>query len=305
MHIDLREENILSRMERPGSIHQLAIFRILFGLQILYSSSSMLFKFVLEIKDTSNTKNIFPGFVNNWIDVVAVPYLQPITQVLSVFLVLGLFTRYILPVLFTSFMLLFSFYYSRHNAPHPWIYIWFPLLILNFTKSSNALSLDRLFGLVKPLRDQTSNVYRWPMEAIAGWLAYIYVAAGLAKILPIYKGIHWLEGGTSQELMYHRFLNSIYFYLFKKPLFDYTQYHWLFSGLSLASLVVELSCILILFTNRFHRIIFIMLFIMHFFLYFTGILGFMQLALLLSISLINPVFFSRLFKENDFKAMAV
>jgi len=297
--MNIKSENILARMELPGSVHQLAIFRILLGMQILYSSSTMLFQLVLHVPDTANTRNIFPGFFNHWIESIALPYLQPITQVLSVFLILGLCTRFILPLLFTSFMLLFSFYYSRHNAPHPWIYIWFPLLILNFTKCSDALSIDRWLGLVKPNTSPQSSAYRWPMEAIAGWLAYIYVAAGLAKILPIYKGLHWLEGGTSQELMYHRFLNSIYFYLFKKPLFDYTQYHWLFSGLSLASLLIELSCILIFFTNRFHRYIFIMLFVMHFFLYFTGVLGFMQLALLLSVSLISPAFFSRWFKEKD------
>lgn len=305
MRINVREENILSRMELPGSVHQLALFRILLGIQIFYSSSSMLFQLILEVNDTANTKNIFPGFLNHWIESIAIPYLQPITQVLSIFLAFGLCTRYVLPLLFTSFMLLFSFYYSRHNAPHPWIYIWFPLLILNFTRSNDAWSLDRVFGFIKPIHSAQSNIYRWPMEAIAGWLAYIYVAAGLAKILPIYKGLHWLEGGTSQELMYHRFLNSIYFYVFKKPLFDYTQYHWLFSGLSLASLLIELSCILIFFTYRFHRYIFILLFGMHFFLYLTGVLGFMQLALLLSVSLISPAFFSRWLKEKDLSTLRV
>ena len=137
------------------------------------------------------------------------------------------------------------------------------------------------------------------MEVIAAWLAYIYVAAGLAKLLPVYKAWLWLQGGTSQELMVHRFLNSIYFYLFKRPLFDYTEHHWIFSLLSIASLLIELSCILILFTNRFHRVIFVLLFIMHFFLYFVGVLGFMQVALLLCISLISPDFFSRLFKEQE------
>ena len=286
-------------MELPGSVHQLAVFRILLGLQIFYSASSKIFQYVLQVPDTADTKNIFPGFINQFVDSIAVPYLQPITQVLAIFLVLGLFTRYILPFLFITFILLFSFYYSRHNAPHPWIYLWFPLLLLCFSKCSDALSLDRSFSIVKPISNPVSQVYRWPMELIAGWLAYIYVAAGLAKLLPIYKSWKWLDGGTSQEMMYHRFLNSIYFYLFKRPLFDYTQHHWLFTGLSIASLIIELSCIMIFFTHRFHRVIFIMLFCMHFFLYLVGVLGFMQVAMLLCISLIRPAFFSKLFKEKD------
>jgi uncharacterized membrane protein YphA (DoxX/SURF4 family) len=285
-------------MELPGSVHQLAVFRILLGLQILYSANTKLFQLVQQVPDTAHTKNIFPPFINQWVDNIAIPYLQPITMVLGIFLVLGLFTRYILPLLFVSFILLFSFYYSRHNAPHPWLHIWFPLLLLNFTLCSDALSLDKIFGIINPLPDQTATAYRWPMEAIAGWLAYIYVAAGLAKLLPVYKAWKWLDGGTSQELLYNRFLNSIYFYLFKRPLFDYTQYHWLFTGLSIGSLVIELSCIMIFFTQRFHRSIIIMLFVMHFFLYFIGVLGFMQLGLLLCISLISPAFFAKLFKEK-------
>lgn len=301
MGINIREENILVRMEQPGSVHQLAVFRILLGLQIIYSSSAMIFDYVLQVPDISNTKNIFPGWLNQWVDTIAVPYLQPLTQILGIFLVLGLFTRYILPVLFISFMLLFSFYFSRHNAPHPWLYIWFPLLLLNFSKCSDALSLDRLLGLQKPLPDASSMAYRWPVEMIAAWMAYIYVAAGMAKILPIYKGWKWLDGGTSQDMMYHRFLYSMDFYIFKHPFFDYTHNQWIFIALSIASLGIEFFCIIIFFTRRCNLAIFILLMTMHFFLYFTGVLGFMQLALILSVSLISPVYFENLFTSKKIK----
>ena len=305
MRINIREENILARMDQPGSVNQLAVFRILLGLQIFYSSSSKIFQYVLQVPDIAQTKNIFPGWINQWVETIAIPYLQPVTQILGIFLALGLFTRYILPFLFISFMLLFSFYFSRHNAPHPWLYLWFPLLLLNFTKSNDALSLDKWFGIIKPLPDLSAKVYRWPMEMVAAWLAYIYVAAGLAKILPIYKGWHWLDGGTTQDMMYHRFLYSIDFYVFKDPMFDYTQHQWIFVGLSIASICIEFFCIMILFTRRCNLTIFILLMIMHSFLYLTGVLGFMQLALLLSISLIQPVFFEKLFNAQNLKTTRV
>jgi hypothetical protein len=301
MKINIREENILVRMEQPGSVYQLAIFRILLGLQILYSSSSKIFQLLLQVRDSADTKNIFPEWINQCVDTIAVPYLLPITQVLSIFLVMGLFTRYILPLLSISFIFLFSFYFSRHNAPHPWIYIWFPLLLLNFSLCSDALSLDKLLGIVKPLSNPSAIAYRWPMELIAAWLAYIYIAAGLAKMLPIYKGWQWLQGGTIQEMMYHRFLNSISFYVFGHPLFDYTQYQWIYAGLSVVSICIELFCIMIFFTRQLNMAIFSLLMGMHFFLYLTGVLGFMQLALILSISLINPVFFAKLFKAQNLK----
>jgi hypothetical protein len=292
-------------MEQPCSAHQLAVFRILLGLQIIYSSSGRIFEYVLQVPDISNTKNIFPGWLNQMVDVIAVPYLQPLTQALGIFLVLGLFTRYILPLLFISFMLLFSFYFSRHNAPHPWLYIWFPLLLLSFTKCSDALSLDKWLGIIRPLHETSSKIYRWPIEMIAAWMAYIYVAAGMAKILPIYKGWKWLDGGTSQDMMYHRFLYSMDFYLFKHPFFDYTQNQWIFIALSIASIVIEFFCIMIFFTRRYHLAIFILLMVMHFFLYLTGVLGFMQLALILSISLINPIFFDNLFTSRKLTSTIV
>ena len=110
MKINLREENILSRMERPGSAHQLAFFRIFLGLQIFYSSGSRLFQLSEYVSIKDETKNIFPGFLNQLIDSTAVPYLQMITMVLGIFLMMVLLTQYILLVLSISFLFLFSIY---------------------------------------------------------------------------------------------------------------------------------------------------------------------------------------------------
>ncbi len=305
MKINLREENILSRMERPGSAHQLAFFRIFLGLQIFYSSGSRLFQLSEYVSIKDETKNIFPGFLNQLIDSTAVPYLQMITMVLGIFLMMGLLTQYILPVLSISFLFLFSFYYARNNAPNAWLYIWFPLLLMNFTRCSDVLSLDKYFRLIKQQTNILSNVYRWPLEVVAAWFAYIYVAAGIAKLIPLYKGWRWLQGGTSQEIMYNRFLDSNYFYLFAKPLFDYTEHSWIFAILSVASFIIEIFCIMILFTHRFNGLIVALVLGMHFFLYLTGVLGFMQLALLLSISLINPLFFEKMFNAQNLKTVHV
>lgn len=305
MKINLREENILSRMEKPGSAHQLAFFRIILGLQIFYSSGSRLFQLSDYVATKDGTRNIFPDILNQLIDSTAVPYLQMITQVLSIFLLMGLLTKYILPLLSISFLFLFSFYYALNNAPNAWLYIWFPLLLMNFTRCSDVLSLDKYFRLIKPQTNMFSNVYRWPLEVVAAWFAYIYVAAGIAKVLPLYKGLSWLQGGTIQEIMYNRFLDSNYFYVFGKPLFDYTEHYWIFGMLSVASLIIEFICIMILFTHRFHGLIITLVLGMHFFLYLNGVLGFMQLALVLSIALINPLFFEKLFNVQNMKTAHV
>lgn len=278
-------------MQQNGAANQLAIFRILFGLQVLYGSCSMLFDLLLVVKGT-NKPTIFPDFFDAFVASIAVPYLQTATIVLSVFLILGLFTRYILPLLFVSFLLLFSFWYSKFDAPVQWLYIWFPLLILCFSRSEDSYSLDNLIGLSRkssPLK----NAYRWPIELVSGWFVYIYFAAGLAKILPIVKGINWLDGGTSQQIIYERFLDSVLCFIFNKPFFDYATNSWIFAALSIGSLIIELLCILIFFTNRFNYLIIFLVMSMHFFLYLTGVPAFMQTALILSICLLPPKLFTR------------
>jgi hypothetical protein len=292
MPINWSKENIIARMSLPGSALQLAVFRIALGLQVFYSSSSELFALLQTVEGTKGTKTIFPALMDDWIAANAYPYMTIALQVLSALLVLGLFTRYILPVITTVFILAFGFWYSKFNAPVPWLYIWFPLLILSFTRCADRLSLDALFGFTKEEKDKTS-VYRWPVEVVTAWYAYIYVAAGIAKILPFTKGLIWLDGATSQKIIYDRYLDSFLHYVVGKPLFDYTQYAWLFGVLSIGSLLIELACIVLFFTNRYNNWIIFLVGSMHLFLYLTGVPGFMQLALVLSICLLSPTLFER------------
>ncbi len=294
METSFLKNNIFNRMQREGSALQLALFRIALGLQILYSSSSELFTLLQIVDGTKGTKTIFPESIDFLIADV-LPYLQISVQLLSVLLILGLFTRFILPVLLVTFVLLFSFWYLHFNAPVPWLYIWFPLLILCFSKSADALSLDKYFKIVKITNSPSASVYRWPVEVVAGWFAYIYFAAGLAKVFPLSKGFTWLLGGTSQQIIYDRFLDSAFYYMFGTPFFDYSSHTWIFGLLSIASLIIELLFVLIFFTHRYNYSLLFLIMGMHFFLYLTGVPGFMQLALVLSICLINPNTFNRFY----------
>ena len=283
-------------MSLPGSATHLAVFRIALGLQIFYSSNSKLLELLQTVNGTRGTSTIFPVFIDNFVQAISFPYLTYIVIVLSVFLILGLFTRYILPILFISFLLLFGFWYSKFNAPVPWLYVWFPLLLLCFTRCADKWSLDKAFGFARE-EIKNTQIYRWPIEVVTGWFAYIYVAAGIAKIIPFYKGLYWLDGATSQKIIHDRFLDSIWFYVFKKPLFDYTEHAWVFALLSIGSLLIELFCIVLFFTNRFNYLVISLVLIMHLFLYVTGVPGFMQLALVLGICLLPPKLFNLKLKK--------
>lgn len=285
------KDNILQRIEMPGSALQLAVLRICIGLAMLYASSSEIFNLLIAVGETQNVHTIFPSFFDDFV-VRHVQTLRSITIALSVFLVLGLFTRFIAPVLFISFILLFSFYYRGVNAPIHWLYYWFPLLILCFCRCSDSLSLDKLFNIVKDKSNLAINTYRWPVELFIGWFVYIYFAAGLAKIFPI-TNFDWVFGGTSQQIIYYRFLDSPLFYAFGAPFFDYSAHNWFFGLLSTAALILELSCFLLLITKMFNLYIFVSIIFMHFFLFLFGVAGFGLSAVVLGIALIPPHFFIR------------
>lgn len=284
-------DHILKRLELPGSAIQLALLRIFLGIQIFYAASSKLFDLLQHVTGSRGTKTVFPAFFDDLIAAIAVPYLVIATQVLAILLIVGLFTRYILPILFISFLLLFSYSFKGFNAPVQWIYIWFPLLILCFSRSSDQLSLDRFLGLLKIPERIKINEYRWPIELCVGWFAYIYFAAGIAKVVPVAKGIGWIGGGTSQSIIYYRFLDSPFYYIFGQPFFDYSTNQWIFGALSAGALLLELFCVVLFLTGKYHLLVLCLITSMHFFLYMTGVAGFMQTALILGIALIAPHYF--------------
>lgn len=286
----MTDKNILDRIRKPGSALQLALLRIAIGAQIFYAANSKIFDLLLAVNDTQGTVTIFPAFVDHFIAEYLVSYLVLATQILAGMMVFGLFLKVVLPLLFVTFLLLFSYYYMGANAPLQWLYFWFPLLVLSFASCGDRLSLDNFFRSNKS-SNQEKNTYRWPVEMCVLWFVYIYFAAGIAKLLPLPTGIEWLAGGTSQDIIYNRFLDSPFYYIFKEPFFDYSSNHWVFSILSIGALLTELSTILLLFTQRYNLIILAAVTGMHFFLFMTGVAGFMQTALILGFALIPPEYF--------------
>lgn len=289
-------KNIINRLSLPGSAYQLAVIRILFGIQILFSSSSKIFDFLKNVPGTDYTLTIFPNFIQNYINIYAIDVIQISVQILSIFLILGLFLRWVTPLLFISFILQFSFLYSKFDAPIPWLYIWFPLLIFIYSDTGAVWSVDSI--LKKTKKSLTSSKYRWPIELLSGWWAYIYFAAGLAKVLPFPKALQWIDGGTSQKIIYDRYLDSGFHFIFGEPFFDYSQYNVIFSILTIGSLLIEISVIMIFFTNKFNLILLVLILCMHSFLFLTGVPGFGLLGLILGLSLINPSYFHQYIKHS-------
>lgn len=294
-------DSILHRMRRPGSAHQLALLRIAFGLQIFYAVHSRVFDLLLAVGEDQGLSTVFPAWFDALIAQQLVPLLVGACKVLSVLMVVGLFTRVVVPLLTICFITLFSFYYVGANAPIHWLYLWFPMVVLCFSDAGHAFSVEAwLYGRSGAApRGMVAQSYRWPVELMVGWFVYIYFAAGLAKVLPVTKGAAWLNGQTSKEILYERFLDSPLHYIFHEPLFDYASASVMFVGLTVSAVLLELAVVVLLFTSRYHLLVLAIVMVMHVFLYLVGVAGFAQTALVLGIALLDP----RVFRRWDDRAL--
>jgi hypothetical protein len=244
--------NIIDRLHQPGSASKLSIFRIIFGLFVLFvcmSSYSSVVDYV-RVLGPSHSKigSVFPEFINKF----SIQYLLEIRLVLtisSIFFILGLGYRYNRVIFFISLLLMYNGITNAIMMHGQWPYLWFMALVMMFSPAADVLSIDSLL-LKQNLKESKS--YRWPMELVIFWLVILYGWAGLAKVLPLNNLLVWIEGGTIKELVYYRYLISPFYYFFKTPLFNYANgYDWIYVFISIITIVAELSAFMFLFTRKY------------------------------------------------------
>lgn len=281
--------NILERISSPGSPTQLAIFRILLGVYIFYISRSRLFDYVHYVyHGRTIKKTVLP----QWLDAFTFNYVVEfgyIVTVLAVLFFIGFAYRIVSVLLAVSFLLLYNGVYLAQGTHTQWPYLWFMLLVMMFAPAADCLSADSL--LFKSARKRIVNLvnYRWPLELVVLWLSVLYFWAGMAKMLPIWNGWLWLQGGTLKFIIYDRFLYSPAYYIFGKPLFNYAENHqWVFSLLAIASVAIELSGIFLLFTRRFNGLFVVAIILLHGSIYLIGVGDFLLVSLLCCFSLLHP-----------------
>lgn len=288
--------NILHRFHWKASPYQLAALRIACGLQILYAVNSGIFDLLLAVNARQNkVATIFPELLDRLTaDHLVHPFVI-ICTVGAVLLTIGLFTRIILPMLTVAFVVLYGFYYLGANAPAQWLYLWFPLVVFCFADTQAVWSVDALIAKRRQRSSPTNDIrFRWPLELCVLWFCYIYFAAGLAKLFPLFKGFSWFNGQTSKEIIYYRYLDSPFHYVFGEPFFNYAEAGVFFSVITLMALALELYAIVLVFTDKRHMLVLCSFLFMHLFLYMTGVAGFTQTALILGISLMPQHWFEKL-----------
>lgn len=294
-------DNVLNRIRQNGSGVQLGILRILLSAHLFYAFSSKVFD-LIAVAGPARSHSSYLKFLHQWfLSVNAYPILIIIGQVAAVLFALGVLTRVANFVLLCAVVLVFNNYFINFGYPIHWVYSLVPLFILLFSDCGKFLSIDSLMVKQKP--HPIGVQYRWPVELITVWFVYIYFAAGYAKLFPLEKLPTWLQGGTIKEIFYSRALDSPFYYLTGHPLFNYAKAEFIYAFFSISGILLELSAIVLLFTRRFHLLIFLSILFFHGFLFMLGVAGFLQPALVLGVALISPTFFHRFVgKQNNLQS---
>ena len=274
-------------LESPGSALQLAALRVVIGVHLLTVFSSPALPLLQAIGGHPHpmTGTAVPAWLEAQLSDAVVTVAASAGSVAALCMVAGLLTRVAVVVALLSFLITQHYWFRTTVFHDDWIYFVFPLLVLAFARTSDRLALDSWLKRRAPLRGAERQAYRWPVELIASWFAFLYVAAGIAKLFPLRKGIVWLSGRSVQQFAVEFLPDSPIFWLHGRSLFDYTLL-WPFCLASWLTLLVELGAAAIWVLPRARPWIWCALFGMHLSIWCMGIPGFVQIALVFGVAML-------------------
>ncbi len=197
-----------------------------------------------------------PGFEAMLASQSALQYLDYLTIATLVMAMVGLFTRVTVPLGAFLYLMMAGILRSYAWPYHTGVLPMYVLFVLSFTPCGDAWSVDRLRKIRtgKPVPDVNTATVRYGWARYATWsiLAIAYAAAGLSKARN--GGLGWLNpnnfknilfGGTLQPMEFD-FGLSLYFENFPD---------WFFVSLAIGAMLMQMSCILLLFSKLARRIL--------------------------------------------------
>lgn len=279
----------------PGSALQLALVRLLFAAHLLTVFTSPALPLLARIggKPHPMAATSVPEALEtllSWQDVLLI---AQVGAGAAVAMALGLFTRLAVGVVLIAFLITQNYWFRATVFHDDWLYFVFPLLALLFARCSDRLSIDALIARKPPLEGEARSAYRWPIEVIVGWFAFLYVAAGIAKLFPLRKGVLWLSGRSVQSFAVEFLHDSPLYWLLDGTPFDY-RLLWPFTLASVATVVLELGAGALPFLDKGRPLLFLGLLGMHASIWSLGIPDFVQIALAFSVAMLP----ARLFRDG-------
>ena len=286
--------SILERLRRPGSPRLLALVRLAMGLHLTTVFASPAVPLLSQIGGHPHpmTATYFPAALEALIASHAVE-LSLVGATASMAMAIGLATRFMVPLVLVLFLATQNFWFRSTLFHDDWLYFTFPLLVLSFARPADVWSADA--WILRRWRSAKSSnppevdarQYRWPVEAVVLWFAFVYVSAGIAKLFPIQKGLVWITGISAQEFAVQFVRDSPAFWMLGEAPFDFEQ-RWPFTIAAVGTVLVELSAGALLFTHRYRLPLFLAILGLHISIFMMGIPGFPQMALALGVALVPP-----------------
>lgn len=275
--------NWLQNLTAPGSARQLALFRIVAAVHLftVFQSPALGVLAAVEAKPHPMAGTLLPGSLEallSWSDVQLVATLGSAAAVL---MALGLWTKLATCAVLGALLVTQNYWFRATVFHDDWLYFPFPLLVLLFSRCADRLSLDARLRPARPQPRARPNDHRWPVELIVLGFALQYVAAGLAKLFPLRKGLEWLSGRSVQGFAIEFVHDSPAYWLRGHSLFDYTTL-WPFTLASYGTVAVELLALGML-SRRPRLWLWLLLLMMHASIWWLGIPGFVQIALVFGV----------------------
>ncbi|HKP57588.1 MAG TPA: HTTM domain-containing protein [Polyangiales bacterium] len=270
-----------------GSGLQLAVLRIVVGVHLLTVFGSPVLPLLASVGAHPHpmTSSAIPAALEALVPAEEMPLLGGVGMLAACAMIAGLFTRAAIVLALLAFLITQNYWFRSTVFHDDWLYLVFPLLTLACSDCADRLALDARLRKRSPRRGAQRQAYRWPLELIASWFAFVYVSAGVAKLFPLRKGVLWLSGRSVQQFAVEFLPDSPIFWLTGHSLFDY-RLVWPFCIASWLTALVELSAGAMIFLPRARWVFWLALLGMHVGIWCMGIPGFVQLALVFAIAML-------------------
>ena len=169
------------------------------------------------------------------------------------FTVLGLFSKYSIPLLAFFYIFIVAYMWSFGEVHHPRsVLCWFFIILALSQRSSDAYSLDAYFGFTKVQNDLWK--YGWPNSMLIIALSSAYCFSGLWKLF-YQGGIEWLNGYTLQYYIVSKGDNFFTNFIIGKQ--------WLLVFLSFFSIALEILFPLAVLFRKYSKWILLAAFLFH------------------------------------------
>lgn len=289
VNAQVRPPAVWAQLSQPGSALQLALVRTMVGAHLSFVLMSPALPLLARIGGAPHpmAQTSVPHAIEALLSWPQVVWIARTGAVAAVAMAIGLSTRLAIGVVLAAFLITQNYWFRATVSHDDWLYFVFPLLVLSFSRCSDRFAVDAAIRRSPALTGDARSAYRWPIELIVGWFAFLYVAAGIAKLFPLRKGILWLSGRSVQSFAVEFLHDSPLFWLLRHTPFDY-RLLWPFTVASLATVMLELGAGALPLLDKRRPLLFLALLCMHASIWALGIPGFVQIGLAFLFAMVPP-----------------